>query len=119
MGAKGTVDTKIDTGALNEIIVFANMYKTEVSSLAEEIRTICRKMDEEESLKGGDGDGIRDSFDTIATGCQQIAKSAEQIAKILDTKLSKALNMKNGAMSANASESASAAAKKAGVVRKE
>lgn len=119
MAVKGAVDTKIDTGALNEIIVYSNIFSKEVSDFCDQIQQICRKMEEEESLKGGDGDAIRESFVKISKGCHQISNSAKSISKILDTKLSAALGMKKGTYSGNADDAASRAANKAGVVRKE
>ena len=59
MSTKGPIDARIDVGALNEVIVYANQYRQEVSAKADAIRTVCRKMEDEESLKGGDGDHIR------------------------------------------------------------
>lgn len=119
MAVKGSVDTKIDTGALNEIIVYSNLFSKEVCDAVEQIQTICRRMEEEESLKGGDGEMIRESFIKISKGCMQIATSAKGISKTLDNRLGKALGMGKGSIAGNAAESAKSAADKAGVIRKE
>lgn len=117
MGNKGPVDTKIDVGALNEVIVFANQYRHEVSAKADEIRTVCRKMEEEESLKGGDGDHIRECFATIAQGCNQLDRSTEKIVSVLNEKLSVAIQMRHGQTSNAVSDSTAAAARNVGAYK--
>lgn len=119
MGAKGAVDTTIDVNELSGLIVFANRYSEEVSSASDEIRSICRSMEDEESLKGGDGDEIREQFAAIAQGCQNIDKSVKYIVSTLNEKLQKALQMNKGKTSAESGDAIQAAVNKAGVLKKE
>lgn len=119
MSAKGPIDARIDVGALNEVIVYANQYRQEVSSKADAIRTVCRKMEDEESLKGGDGDRIRECFATIAKGCNQLDKSTEKIVSVLNDKLSTAIKMRHGQTTNAATDSTTAATKKVGFMNKE
>lgn len=117
--AKGPLDTKIDLSTLNTIIVFANQFSRDCGDRSEDIITICRKMETEESLAGGDGEEIRKSFEEIAKGAAHIGKSAKQISKILDSKLGKGLDLKKGHYSAQAMEETSKAADSAGVIKKQ
>ena len=119
MSTKGPIDARIDVGALNEVIVYANQYRPEVSAKADAIRTVCRKMEDEESLKGGDGDHIRECFATIAKGCNQLDKSTEKIVAVLNDKLATAIGMRHGATSNAASEAVTSANKKVGFMNKE
>lgn len=119
MGVKGSTDTKLDSAALNEIVVYSNMYAREVEQAADEIRTVCRKMEDEESLKGGDGDAIRANFELIAKGATHISRSAQEISKILDDKLGTIIKMNKGSYSDASGEAAKKAADAAGVVKKQ
>jgi len=117
MANKGLLDTKIDVQALNEIIIFANRYRSEVTDNVERIRTLCKRMEEEESLKGGDGDQIRANFEKIASGCNQLDKSTEFIVKQLNEKLGVAIKMRHGATTSASTETVAQAANKTGVLK--
>lgn len=119
MAVKGAVDTKLDPNALAGLIVFANRYQEEVNAAAEEIRTICRGMEDEESLKGGDGDAIRQEFATIATGYVNIENSVAYIVKVLNEKLKVVIDMQKGSTVADSQDQVAAAAKNAGALKKE
>ena len=119
MGAKGSTDTKLDSAALNEIVVYSNVYSREVGQQSTEIQTICRKMEDDESLKGGDGEGIRQNFELIAKGAKHMSASAAEISKILDDKLGTIINMNKGKFSDAANDAAKKAADAAGAVRKQ
>lgn len=119
MAGKGPLDTKIDTGALNEVIVFANQYRIDVSQKAQDIRRICASMEEEESLKGGDGDVIRENFAKIAVGCNNLDKSTQYIAKQLNERLGHAIEMRHGKSVAGSTDSINQATQKQGVFAKE
>lgn len=117
MGTKGNLDTKIDTVALNEVIVFANQYRQEVTDASNEIRSICQNMENEESLQGGDGDVIRENFKAIAQGCNNLDRSTEKIVKVLNDKLSVAINMRHGSTIGDSSDKVTAATKQVGVLK--
>jgi hypothetical protein len=117
MANKGLLDTKIDVMALNEIIIFANHYRSEVTERVETIRKLCKQMEEEESLKGGDGDQIRANFEKIASGCNQLDKSTEYIVKVLNDKLGTAIKMRHGSTTNAATEAVTQAANKTGVLK--
>lgn len=117
MAGKGPLDTKIDTGALNEVIVFANQYRIEVSQRAQDIRRICAQMEDEESLKGGDGDVIRENFAKIAAGCNNLDKSTQFIAKQLNERLGHAIEMRHGKSIGSSTESIDKAAQKTGIFK--
>lgn len=119
MSTKGPIDARIDAGALNEIIVYANQYRQEVAAKADAIRTVCRKMEDEESLKGGDGDHIRECFVTLAKGCNQLDKSTEKIVAVLNDKLAVVVGMRHEEISKVASEAVTSANKKVGFMNKE
>lgn len=113
MAKKGK--TEINVEALTEIVMFARSYRTDVEESASEIRRICQTMLDDDSLKGGDGDVIRENFASIAAGCSNIAKSTEKIASILDKQLGKSILMKHGQAIGTSTDSIQRAAKKAGV----
>jgi len=119
MAVKGTVNTSIDVNELSSLIVFAKRYADEVSQASDEVRTLCRGMAEEESLKGGDGENFRNQFAQIATAYSNIDKSIQYIVTTLNEKLKKALTMTKNSSSAASADMAAAAAKKAGVLKKE
>ena len=119
MSTKGPIDARIDAGALNEVIIYANQYRQEVSAKADAIRTVCRKMEDEETLKGGDGDHIRECFVTIAKGCNQLDKSTEKIVAVLNDKLATVIGMRHEQTTFHASEAVTAANKKVGFMNKE
>lgn len=116
---KGQLDTVIDGPALNEIIVFANQLKQDCVEKAEHIRKICMSMEEEESLKGGDGDVIRENFKTIASGINKLERSITYIVSKLNTSLEYVTKMYAGKNTAAATEAAAGASKKAGIFNKE
>lgn len=117
MAGKGPLDAKIDTGALNEVIVFANQYRQDVSEKAEQIRHICATMEEEESLKGGDGDVIRENFGKIAVGCNNLDKSTQFITKILNERLGSAIEMRHGKSLGSSTDSMNKATQKVGAFK--
>lgn len=119
MAVKGTVNTVIDSQALASIIVFSNRYVEEVREAADEIRSLCRGMEDEESLKGGDGEQFRESFATIATACNNLESSISYINKVLNEKLGTALGMNKGKTSAESADSIKAASNKTGVLKKQ
>lgn len=119
MGFKGQLDANIDVGALNEVIVFANAYRQDVLGNAEEIRKLCDNMLEEESLKGGRGEVLREQFANIATGCQKIEKSTEHIVRVLNDKLKPAIEALKAGSASNAADTMASATKKSGVYNKE
>ena len=119
MGNKGPLDAVLDIPAINEIIVFSNQYKQEVSEKADHIRTVCKQMTENESLNGGDGEAIKASFEDIAKGCNRLEKSVEKIVSVLNNKLDTMIRMNKGTTTATATDAAAAAKRKVGVLAKE
>lgn len=119
MGVKGSVNTSIDVNELSSLIVFAKRYADEVEQASDEVRTLCRGMAEEESLKGGDGENFRAQFGQIATAYSNIDKSVQYITRTLNEKLKKALEMAKNSSSAASEDAAHQAATKAGVLKKE
>lgn len=119
MAVKGAVNTAIDVNELSSLIVFAKRYSDEVSSASDEIRTLCRGMAEEESLKGGDGEMLREQFAKIGTACSSIDKSVQYIVEVLNEKLKDALQMTHATASSQSEDAINTAAKKAGVLKKE
>lgn len=119
MANKGPLDAKIDVGALNEIIVYANQYRQEVTEKTDAIRNLCNQMAENESLSGGDGDVIRDNFAKIATGCSSLDRSTEFIVKTLNDKLGVAIQMRHSSSIGSSTESMDKAASTVGVLKKD
>lgn len=115
---KGPMDVKLDGSAVSEIIVYANGFKRDVDERAQQIREICSKMTENETLQGGDGEEIKAAFKAIAAGCQNIETSTATIVAGLNTKLEKIIEMTKGKSTAEALEAAQAAAKNMGAVKK-
>lgn len=116
---KGELDMVADGPALNEIIVFANQLKQDCSEKAEHIRRICLSMEDEESLKGGDGDVIRENFKQIASGINKLEGSITFIVSKLNTSLEAVTRMYAGKNTAASTEAVNAAAKKTGIFNKE
>lgn len=117
MAGKGPLDTKIDTAALAEVIVFGNQYRQDVSQRSADIRRICKQMEDEESLKGGDGDVIRENFAMIAVGCKQLDDSTQFITKVLNEKLGVAIHMRHGQTVGSSGDNMQKAVKQAGVFK--
>lgn len=117
MGNKGALNVVLDIPAINEIIVFANQYKQDVSEKTDLIRTLCRQMSENETLSGGDGEEIKANFQTIAQGCAQLETSVEKIVSVLNTKLEKMIQMNKGTTTAASSEAAKKASQNMGVLK--
>ncbi len=117
MAGKGPVDVVFDLPAVNEIIVFANKYKDDVQTSADEIRTICKQMSENESLSGGDGEEIKANFQQIANGCNHLEKSVETIVKVLNDRLESMIKMGKGTTTANSSDAAKKASSNLGVLK--
>lgn len=119
MAVKGAVDTKLDPNALASLVVFINRYQDEVNTASTEVRTICRKMEDEETLKGGDGEIIRQEFATIASGFVNIENSVHYVVKVLNDKLKSVIDMNKGTTTADSQDQVNSAAKKAGTFKKE
>ena len=105
MAAKGT-DVRIDIPKLNELIVATSNYRNTIKDKVETIRIICKAMEENETLKGGDGDAIREAFATIGKGCTELNTSAQYIVQKLEDKLSGAITLRHGVYSGDAIEQA-------------
>lgn len=116
---KGELDMVADGPALNEIIVFANQLKQDCAEKAEHIRKVCLSMEDEESLKGGDGDVIRENFKLTATGINKLEGSITYIVGKLNTSLEAVTRMYAGKNTAQSTETAKAASKKTGIFNKE
>jgi methyl-accepting chemotaxis protein len=117
MGAKGPLDVVLDIPAVNEIIVFANQYKAEVSEHVSAIRSLCKQMTDNESLNGGDGEEIKANFVVISNGCSQLESSIEKIVTILNQRLEKMIQMNKGKTTAEATEAANKAAKNMNIIK--
>lgn len=117
MGNKGPLDVVLDIPAINEIIVFANQYKQEVSEKADTIRTLCKQMSDNESLSGGDGEEIKANFQIIASGCNQLESSVDKIVSVLNSRLETMIRMNKGQTTAQSSEDAKKASSKMGVLK--
>lgn len=120
MAATGNLsgNVKINTDSLNEVIVFSNRYRQEVDRAADEIKMICGQMEDDASLKGGDGDLIRENFRTIAIACDGLRESTEKISAVLNDKLVKAIAQTKGMNAAASTEAINKAARKAGTLKK-
>lgn len=119
MSNKGPLDVVVDAPAVNEIIVFANQYRQEAIEKTDLIIDICRKMTEDESLNGGDGELIKANFQTIASGSTKLAQSIKAIVDGLNQNLESIIKMKKGTTIGDSSEKAKAAANNMGVLKKE
>lgn len=117
MANKGPLDVVLDIPAINEIIVFANQYKMEVSEKADTIRTLCKSMTDDESLSGGDGEEIKANFQTIAAGCNQLEQSVKKIVSVLNSRLEKMIQMNKGTTTADSTDAAKKAASNMGVLK--
>lgn len=117
MATKGPLNVVLDIPAINEIIVFANQYKQEVSEKADTIRTLCKQMTDNESLSGGDGEEIKANFQVIANGCNQLEQSVEKIVSVLNSRLEKMIKMNKGTTTADSSESTKKASASMGVLK--
>lgn len=116
---KGELDMVADGPALNEIIVFANQLKQDCDEKAEHIRKICLQMEDEESLKGGDGDVIRENFKQTAAGISKLESSVSFIVSKLNSNLEAVTKMYAGKNTQGSTEAVNAAAKKTGMFHKE
>ena len=113
------LSTTIDVDALTGIIVFCNSYKQLVDSNAAQIKALCKSMETEESLVGGDGDVIRTNFARIAEGCVNLENSTAQITKVMNEKLERAIDMRHGKTVGDTTDAANKAAANMGVLKKE
>lgn len=118
MAIKG-LNTKIDVDALTSIIVFANSYRDTVAEQANDIKTVCKQMADCEYLDGGDGTVIRETFASISVGCTNLEKSMDEISKVLNDKLEKAIKMRHGSTLGDSQDAAAKANRKVGVLNKE
>lgn len=116
MGNFASNDTITDTSALNELIVFANIYNTEVGQNAKKIKDICNKMEADKTLVGGDGDAIRECFHQVGLTADKCADTAHTVATRLNESLDKAITSitKESAAAASIREDASKHKKKQG-----
>ena len=119
MSTKGKLDTIVDAPALQEIIVSANRLRQECTKSADNIRKVCLNMEEEESLKGGDGDIIREAFASISSGVTNLEKSLSFVTQTLNNNLEKILKMVAGKSTGAMQEETQAATKKMGIFKKE
>lgn len=119
MGNKGALDVVVDQPAINEIIVYANSYRQAVQEDIDTITSLCKKMTEDESLNGGDGEEIKANFNTIATGCITLEKSIKHIVDGLNANLESIIKMTKGTTTSESTQAAAQAASKLGTVRKE
>lgn len=119
MGTKGPLDVVTDGPAINEIIVFANQYRQEVTEQAERICQLCQQMTDNESLNGGDGEEIKANFKTIASGCKQLEASAKNIVDNLNKNLESIIKMSKGTTTAASTDAAKKAAAGMGVLKKQ
>lgn len=119
MSATGnlTSNIKLNVDTLNSLIVLTNKYRQDVDKAADEIRLICQQMEDNESLKGGDGDLIRENFKNLSIACKGLYVSTAYIGKALNGRLAdtieKAAKGKN-----SGGDAASKAAAKVGVYKK-
>ena len=120
MSATGNLQSSVNISidAMNELIVATNMYRQEVDKAADEIRLICQQMEDDESLKGGDGDLIRENFKAISVSCRGLHDSTKYIAGVLNGKLSHAIKMMEGRTAAASTEAIQQANAKTGVFKK-
>lgn len=119
MGYKGPLDVVTDGPAINEIIVFANQYRQEVSEQTDLICNICQGMTDNEALNGGDGEEIKANFKTIASGCKQLESSVKNIVDNLNKNLESIIKMSKGTTTAASTDAAKKAAAGMGVLKKE
>lgn len=117
MGTKGPLNVVLDIPAINEIIVFANQYKMDISEKTEHIRTLCKQMTDNETLSGGDGEEIKANFGIIANGCNQLEQSVDKIVSVLNNRLEKMIQMNKGKTTANATDAAKKASSNMGVLK--
>lgn len=117
MANKGPLDVVLDIPAMNEIIVYANTYKNEVSDAIASIKTLCKQMTDDESLNGGDGEEIKANFQQIAEGCQTMEKSIEGIVKVLNDRLEKMIQMNKGKTTAASTDAAKKAASNMAIIK--
>ena len=113
------LSTTIDVDALTAIIVFANNYKTVVENNSDQIRAICANMESNESLKGGDGEIIRENFASLSKGCVNLKRSMEAVSKVLNEKLEVAIKMRHGKSVGDSTDKAKQAVSGMGVLKKE
>lgn len=119
MAQKGAVNTNIDFDAINAVILAAGKYKNVAESVTTEIRKIADQMRDEESLIGGNGEVIRDCFVEIGQGAYEVEMSLQQLIKLVDIALGKAMRSTESNVTNNAADEAANAAKNAGVYKKE
>ena len=75
-------------------------------------------MEDNESLKGGDGDMIRENFKTISVACQGLYNSTTYISKVLNDRLVKAIELTKGKTIGESGDKIKSTAKNAGVLKK-
>lgn len=116
MAVKGDVDAVVSRSALNEIIIYMNQYHTQVTEKVTMAQGICQRMLDEESLKGGDGEQIREGFQEISKGLSNLSKSIDKIVRALNKNLGATMEASQNKYGAAAKDKATAAANKTGVL---
>ena len=107
----------IDPDALEEFIISLNKFKFIAEEEHKKILRETSSMLENESLSGGDGDQLRESFQGVADASTNLYSSLEQWVAMLDQQLEKAYGMKQGTFSKASAEAMAANKKTMGILK--
>lgn len=117
MSQKGPV--KYDKDSIVSVIVATKATTAEIRENIERGRKLCTSLLEDESLKGADGDVIREALNGFMSTFSNLSSSCERVAAIVDKKLEKAEAVSGRKLAGNLDEEAKAAGKNLGAFNKQ
>lgn len=118
MAQKGPA-LNMNPAALEAIIVATNRTKAVIGEESENIDHVCTNMEQEESLKGGGGDDIREKFAEISDGTKKIKASLEKAVKNLNDSLEKLIPLLKAQVDDETASRVKSQVGKAGVYKKD
>lgn len=110
---------KVNNDSVSAIVVASRAYKGDVDTGILEIKRLCQQLLDNESLKGGDGELIREAARTLADRTQNLAKSADEIWKKLDKLVVLIAEAQGGRTAGNLHETVNKAGKNIGIYKKD
>lgn len=117
MSQKGPV--KYDKDSIVNVVVATRATTSEVRADAERGKKLCTDLLEDESLKGADGEVIREALSSYMDTFTNLSNSCDRVAKIVDGKLEKADAVSGRKLAGNIDEEAAKVGKKVGSFNKQ
>lgn len=93
--------TEVDLSTTEIMVVACKQFNMSAEQNGNVMVAESKKMEAEESLKGGDGEVIREAFATVGKCCIDFKAVISAIAKQIDTNLAPMLAMNNGSTTAS------------------